>query len=57
MATTEIPNRWSEIADRLQPSGRAFIDGERVDARDGRAFQKRNPVDGGCWPRQGLRWS
>jgi hypothetical protein len=44
MATTEIPNRWSEIADRLQPSGRAFIDGERVDARDGRTFD--SPVDG-----------
>jgi 4-guanidinobutyraldehyde dehydrogenase / NAD-dependent aldehyde dehydrogenase len=46
MAITEAPNRWSEIADRLQPSGRAFIDGERLDARDGRTFEKRSPVDG-----------
>jgi hypothetical protein len=35
MAATETPNRWSEIADRLQPSGCAFIDGRRVGARDG----------------------
>ena len=33
---TESSNRWAELADRLEPDGRAFIDGEHVDARDGR---------------------
>ena len=43
---TESSNRWAELADRLEPDGRAFIDGEHVDARDGRTFEKRSPVDG-----------
>jgi hypothetical protein len=50
MAATEITNRWSEIADRLQPSGRAFIDGERVDARDGRTSRGAVRSTADCWP-------
>lgn len=44
MATTTT--HWHAIADGLEPSGKAFIDGEPVDAKAGATFEKRSPVDG-----------
>ncbi len=46
MTTTDPTTHWSSIADALEPSGRAFIAGESVDARAGATFEKRSPVDG-----------
>ena len=44
--TTETPNHWRQVADKLTPDGRAFIGGDHVDALEGRTFDKRSPVDG-----------
>jgi acyl-CoA reductase-like NAD-dependent aldehyde dehydrogenase len=45
-AATETPNRWSDLAAQLRPSGQAFIGGEHMDTREGKTFEKRSPVDG-----------
>src|SRR5262245_66430430 len=37
---------WERLAGALRPEGRAFINGEYVDARDGRRFDDVSPVDG-----------
>ncbi len=37
---------WHARADALQIDGRAVIDGQRIEARDGRQFDKHSPVDG-----------
>jgi gamma-glutamyl-gamma-aminobutyraldehyde dehydrogenase len=37
---------WTARAAALQVDGRALIDGQRVDARDGQRFDKHSPIDG-----------
>lgn len=37
---------WERLAAPLKPEGRAFIDGKHVDARNGRVFEKKSPIDG-----------
>jgi gamma-glutamyl-gamma-aminobutyraldehyde dehydrogenase/4-guanidinobutyraldehyde dehydrogenase/NAD-dependent aldehyde dehydrogenase len=48
MSATAIPtaSTVAEAAERLQPEGRAFIDGAYVDALSGKTFDCVSPVDG-----------
>jgi 4-guanidinobutyraldehyde dehydrogenase / NAD-dependent aldehyde dehydrogenase len=46
MSTTADPTTWAERSEQLSPSGQLFIDNQSVDARAGRTFEKRSPVDG-----------
>ena len=43
---TEIKIDWHERAKDLRIDGRAFIDGDRVDALDGSTFECFSPIDG-----------
>ncbi len=49
MTTTAIPTEretWERLAAKLQPQGRAIIDGTPTDAEDGRTFDDVSPIDG-----------
>jgi acyl-CoA reductase-like NAD-dependent aldehyde dehydrogenase len=43
---TRSRSDWERLAAPLRPEGRAFINGRLVAARDGRAFEKKSPIDG-----------
>ncbi|PXW98113.1 gamma-glutamyl-gamma-aminobutyraldehyde dehydrogenase [Sphaerotilus hippei] len=43
--SSSTPVDWHARAARLEIDARAFIDGRRVDAADGRTFDKHSPVD------------
>ena len=46
MTTTAEPSTWEARAADLRVTGQAIIGGKSVDAKSGKTFEKRSPVDG-----------
>jgi 4-guanidinobutyraldehyde dehydrogenase / NAD-dependent aldehyde dehydrogenase len=46
MTTTAEPSTWEARAAELDVNGQAIIAGRYVDAKSGKTFEKRSPVDG-----------